>query len=119
MVNIGVCKVNSLQCKYIPDVPILQFLAKQTRWSTHGNGYPMPTVQHAMPESTPRKLQIAKMVMLKRRGLVDGCGCGCRGDWRITDKGVEYLNKAKAAMMTVCRNIMADTMENGNVAEPG
>lgn len=98
--------MNRLQCKHIPDVPILQFLAKQTRWSKHGNGYSMPTVQDAMPEWACVRLQVAKMVMLKRRGLVDGCGCGCRGDWRITNKGIEYLNKVKAG-----------TMENGNVAE--
>lgn len=110
MVNMGVCKVNRLQCKHIPDVPILQFLSRQTRWSTHGNGYSMPTVQDAMPEWTPRKLQIAKMVMLKRRGLVDGCGCGCRGDWRITDKGIGYLNEVKALLLTAFRNIIADTM---------
>lgn len=27
------------------------------------------------------------MASLIRRGLVDGCGCGCRGDFMITDKG--------------------------------
>lgn len=84
-----------MQCKDIPDVPILHFLAKQSRWSTHGEGYSMPTVQNAMPSGTPVKLQVAKMKMLVRRKLVNGCGCGCRGDWEITEKGLEYLDRIR------------------------
>lgn len=47
----------------------------------------MPTVLRAMPNNVPLKLAHAKMNMLIRRGLVDGCSCGCRGDYRITEKG--------------------------------
>ncbi len=72
------------QCKDIPDQPILDFLkALNGRWATHGKGYSMPTVQDAMPPGTPDKLQLAKMKQLLKRGLVKGCGCGCRGDWRL------------------------------------
>ena len=28
---------------------------------------------------------------LVRRGLVTGCGCGCRGDFEITAKGIQWL----------------------------
>lgn len=76
----------------ISDIDVLKFLqGLNGRWATHGKGYSMPTVQDAMPAETPVKLQVAKMKMLHRRGLVDGCGCGCRGDWRITDKGRKFL----------------------------
>jgi predicted NBD/HSP70 family sugar kinase len=40
-----------------------------------------------MPPQVPEKLARAKMTMLMRRGLVEGCGCGCRGDWELTSKG--------------------------------
>jgi hypothetical protein len=44
-----------------------------------------------MPPDAPDKLILAKMNKLLRRGLVDGCGCGCRGDFEITDKGLAFL----------------------------
>lgn len=79
-----------MQVKDIQDKPILEFLAKhQGEWSTWGTGYHMPTVQDAMPPGTPKKLQLAKMRSLHKRGLVGGCTCGCRGDWEITNKGLE------------------------------
>jgi hypothetical protein len=82
-----------MQCKDIPDLPILRFLLNQGgRWSTYGDGYSMPTVQDAMPPGTPRKMQKAKMEMLIRRGLAGGCVCGCRGDFTITEKGITLLN---------------------------
>lgn len=41
-------------------------------------------------ERWPLKVANAKLgVMMRRRDLVDGCTCGCRGGWTITepDKG--------------------------------
>lgn len=34
---------------------------------------------------------IAKLASLVRRGLMDGCTCGCRGDFFLTTKGRERL----------------------------
>lgn len=34
-------------------------------------------------EGWPVKVATAKLRKMKRRGLVDGCACGCRGDWII------------------------------------
>lgn len=76
-----------MQCKDIPDQPILDWLAANTgpyRWATWGKGYSMPTVRDAMPPNTSEKLQRAKMGQLIRRGLVKGCACGCRGDFHLT-----------------------------------
>ena len=82
-----------MQCKDIPDMPILEFLKHhKDRWCTWGDGYSMPTIQDAMPEGTPHKLQLAKMKKLMERDLVDGCGCGCRGDFEITSKGIEFID---------------------------
>jgi len=82
-----------MQCKDIPDAPVLAFLAKLPEY--HGAGWHdlqpraeyMPTVLDAMPSATPEKLARAKMAQLIRRGLVDGCTCGCRGDFTLTAKG--------------------------------
>lgn len=89
----------------VSDRDVLEFLSKQIDWtfadepqyiwSTHGEGYSMPTVQDAMPAGTPEKVQLAKMRALLRRGFVRGCGCGCRGDWVITDKGLDFLRRSE------------------------
>lgn len=88
-----------MKCSDIPDRPILEFLAKHLgKWCTWGpppDGIRVPpavppTVQDAMPYGTPGKLQLAKMRQLKRRGLVSGCPCGCRGDFEITQKGLAF-----------------------------
>lgn len=42
----------------------------------------------------PMKVCQAKRRQLIKRGLMDGCTCGCRGDFTLTDKGREYLAAA-------------------------
>lgn len=79
-------KKGKLQAKDIPDRPVLEFLAQHPdKWHMRWD------VGVAMPPGTPPKLQLAKMRSLMGRGLVGGCGCGCRGDFAITEKGFEYL----------------------------
>lgn len=75
-----------MQCKDIPDEPILRFLDNLDGWGGWFSDFEN-SVLRAMPEGTPEKLALAKMRMLIRRGLVSGCGCGCRGDFEITSKG--------------------------------
>jgi len=105
-----------MQCKDIPELPVLEFLLKVERgethwmptpemklgwgdkpiphrnatwfWSDESTGYrPENSVVRAMPEGVPSKLALAKMAAMIRKGLVDGCPCGCRGDFEITEKG--------------------------------
>ena len=88
-----------MQCKDIPDAPIIEFLRQNCgpyKWATWGNGYSMPTVQDAMPAGTPPKLQLAKMRMLIRRGIVRGCPCGCRGDFYLAESETGGINETKA-----------------------
>ena len=87
-----------MQCKDIPDKPILQFLGSLNGdWANwFGNDY-ANSVTRAMPVDTPPKLALAKMRMLMRRGLVHGCPCGCRGDFVLTEKGAAVI---AAATMT-------------------
>jgi hypothetical protein len=87
-----------LQCKHIPERPILEFLSSMngrwSNWFAKEDGSPYEnSVLHAMPPGLPGKLVLAKMDSLIRRGLVDGCSCGCRGDFVITEKGDEYRQR--------------------------
>lgn len=75
-----------MQCKDIPELPVLQFLASLNRWATRFSGLDN-SIQQAMPAQTPDKLVRAKMASLIRRKLVDGCICGCRGDYELTPAG--------------------------------
>jgi hypothetical protein len=80
---------NIVQCKDIPDELILQFLLK-----AKGNLCSWYSVRNALPACSyaPKKLILAKMSQLIKKGLINGCPCGCRGDFEITPKGEEYLS---------------------------
>ncbi len=87
-----------MQCKDIPDEPVLRFLAgpydgwPAPGWGTWGSGPYPQSVANAMPPGTPEKLQLAKMRQMIRRGIVTGCPCGCRGDFELTAKGRAAIN---------------------------
>ena len=90
-----------LQCKDIPDRAILSILAANPgRWHGWWEGwnegdFGMPSVRPAFPASAPDSLILAKMRRLIARGLVDGCTCGCRGDFEITEAGQRYMEGRK------------------------
>lgn len=86
-----------MQAKDCPERPILELLAANPRWHTHYHGGgSMPSVLPAFPVYTPQKVVLAKMASLYKRGLVNGCPCGCRGDWEITPKGLAFLEPLTA-----------------------
>lgn len=77
-----------MQCKDIPEEPILRFLESLN--GTWANWFDIEfenSVRRAMPPDVPPRLACAKMAMMIRKGVVDGCPCGCRGDYVITSKG--------------------------------
>ncbi|MGR7269621.1 hypothetical protein ACU615_12955 [Klebsiella aerogenes] len=45
----------------------------------------------AMPEGATEKFQLAVMKNLISMGFVDGCCCGCRGDFTLTENGVRVI----------------------------
>ena len=101
----GATMCKTKKCKDISNADVLKFLAEQKdpshvdgyQWCTCGEGYSMPTVQDCMPKGTPEKLQRAKMKQLIKRGLAEGCSCGCRGDYYITVKGLDYIADSRSA----------------------
>ena len=48
------------------------------------------------PERWPEKILRAKLSWMLRNGLIDGCCCGCRGDFTLTDKGRSMLHEKVA-----------------------
>lgn len=89
-----------IQAKHVPEAPILRALANSEGWMTHWYGTseamsdPAWSLPAAEPElrAFPERVLLAKLAAMKRRDLIDGCECGCRGDWVILDKGRETLN---------------------------
>jgi hypothetical protein len=80
-----------MQCKDIPDEPVLEFLrGLDSRGGTWFHGFDN-SVERAMPGVQSNRLVLAKMKSLVNRGLVDGCTCGCRGDFKITPKGLHMI----------------------------
>lgn len=88
-----------MKCKDIPTEPILELVwdtNNRDRWANNAledEG----DVRRAMPGGLdiPWKLALAKMNSLIRRGLVDGCVCGCRGDYIVTLLGCEAIGRGK------------------------
>ena len=92
-------KHGRMQAKDVPDEPVLRFLAAHggpgcTIWR-HADGTPRErSALRGMPDDVPEKVARAKMAALIRRGLADGCACGCRGDFEITPAGRALLDLA-------------------------
>lgn len=47
-------------------------------------------LERCYPDVPPRVI-LAKCRTLIRRDLLDGCTCGCRGDFELTQKGLAFL----------------------------
>ena len=84
-----------MQCKHIPTLPILQHIALHGGIGCTWIFGDERDVRHAMPNgfAIPEKLVFAKMNQLISNGTIDGCSCGCRGDYSLTDKGEAMLNQ--------------------------
>ena len=80
-----------MQAKDIPEWPIIAFLAGRHGVGAHWFFNGEDSVRSVIPEGTPDKVLLAKMRALIKRGLVDGCCCGCRGDFALTAKGLEHM----------------------------
>lgn len=98
-------KNKRLQCKDLSDKTILQFLNGPFvgwaapgwgTWFRYDNTVPPNSVYKVLPADTPERLVLAKMRNMIDRGVINGCTCGCRGDFEITAKGKDLLTKLQS-----------------------
>lgn len=87
-----------MQAKDVPELPILEFLLtfKNKKWCNWFGDMYENSITRAIPEGTPSKIILAKMRAMIKKGLVDGCTCGCRGDFVITPKGEQAIHDLKS-----------------------
>lgn len=85
------------QCKDIPTQHILQFLYDRKKKGS-GWAFMFPieisgeaSIFNVMPVGTDYNLALAKMRNMIYKGLIDGCACGCRGDFEIKERGTLRL----------------------------
>ncbi|EMP5829105.1 hypothetical protein R1R65_001588 [Klebsiella oxytoca] len=85
-----------MQVKDVNKIAVLKRIAEIEASGRSGTLFPGfdNSVNTSMPEGTPEKLQYAVMRNLLVKGLVDGCCCGCRGDFVLTAKGAELVSFA-------------------------
>ena len=77
-----------MQAKDIDDLALLKFIdRKQIELGTWVSVWDMEPPYSELPD----KLFRAKMAKLIKRGLLDGCTCGCRGDYELTEAGRDYI----------------------------
>lgn len=83
----------------IPVDPVMRHLLKIGAWSWEsgqfkrwGTWFPGfdNSVTDVMPSGTSELRARAFMKILGVHGLIDGCHCGCRGDYQLTQSGLEY-----------------------------
>ncbi|ROC70321.1 hypothetical protein [Klebsiella quasipneumoniae] len=83
-----------MQIKDIDKIVVLTRIAEIEASGRQGTLFPGfdNSVNTSMPEGTPEKLQYAVMRNLIKKGLADGCCCGCRGDFVLTEKGADLVS---------------------------
>jgi hypothetical protein len=75
--------------KQILDIEVLRFIA-DSKWP--GTSWAMfSMVCDAFPLFCEKVVR-AKLHALIKRKLIDGCTCGCRGDFEVTKSGMNYLS---------------------------
>lgn len=87
----------SVQAKDIPDRDVLRAVVELSamHWNSTERANPPRWVftseLHSRFDTFPPKVVSAKLAALVRRKLLDGCACGCRGDFVLTDAGRALL----------------------------
>lgn len=99
------------QAKDVPEDVILRVLNEEPgRWHTHRRSMFMASLPEISSElaAFPEKVLLAKLRGMLKRGVIDGCGCGCRGDWRVPspeERRMAALGKAVAEGCMVVRDV--------------
>lgn len=78
-----------VQAKHVPEDEIIRVLSSGGNWTHWNVECRIGGCTQSIPRASsiiakfPEKVLLAKLTSMKRRGLIDGCNCGCRGDWTI------------------------------------
>ena len=89
--------IGLVQAKDIPDRKFLAAVVTDKIENSYGNGTWTPGHEWAIwwsiakREGWPEKVALAKARSLLKRGLLTGCGCGCRGDLCLTAEGLALI----------------------------
>ena len=85
----------NLQCKDLSTYSILYFMLKFKHEHYSMFSYVEHSIHKCFPNSSrlPNKLILAKLRKLIKRGYIEGCACGCRGDFKLKDQGRLYLKE--------------------------
>lgn len=81
-----------MQVKDIATGPLLIFVGLKQR-ELGGRWVCTWDFEGTMYADLPDRLFRAKMKNLIKHGLIDGCACGCRGDYQITERGWQYAEQ--------------------------
>ena len=84
------------------DIPTVEVLLRIDAWDRNPdwnigasvwmiNGWDRVADIEQRIETWPEKILRAKLSKMLRKGLVNGCCCGCRGDFTLTEKGRALL----------------------------
>jgi hypothetical protein len=79
-----------IQAKDIDTDALLRFIAP---WSLREEWCMFTWIAEAFG-TFPAKVVRAKLAALIRQKLIDGCTCGCRGDFELTETGAERIGVA-------------------------
>lgn len=71
-----------LQAKHIPDGLVISLIREVSKPETCGAT--IWDVADRLP-SFPEKVVRAKLSSMIKRGVIDGCTCGCRGDFNVLE----------------------------------
>lgn len=91
----------TVQAKHVPESDLLMAVKRIRAEKAEGKPFSQAQLfsadrwelQRAFDQFPP-KVVLAKLRSLLRRGLLDGCGCGCSGGFFLTEAGKQAIADA-------------------------
>jgi hypothetical protein len=82
-----------LQAKHVRKLELLEWIAARCK-----SAHRVATLYAIEAElGMPWKLALAVAIRLEARGWIDGCTCGCGGNFTVTLEGYEALARSRRA----------------------
>lgn len=110
-------KSKRIQCKDVSTLALLEFIKSVNDWnpSRAATWLDIPvdnTVRRVVLSVVPDCVLRKKLDNMARKGLIDGCGCRCRGDFRITPKGLARISLLKETKDKITKDYLAYLYDN-------